>query len=112
MPELYYDPYDFEIDTNPYPIWKRLRDEAPLYYNAKYDFYALSRFDDVEKASVDWRTYISGKGSVLEIIKAGVTIPPGSILFEDPPSPDMHRSLLARVFTPRRMAEIEPKVRE
>jgi cytochrome P450 len=108
----YYDPYDFEIDRDPYPAWKRLRDEAPLYYNEQYDFFAVSRFDDVEKASVDWRTYISGKGSVLEIIKTGVEIPPGSILFEDPPSHDMHRGLLARVFTPRRMAEIEPKVRE
>ncbi len=108
----YYDPYDFEIDRDPYPVWRRLRDEAPLYYNEQYDFFAVSRFDDVERASVDWRTFISGKGSVLEIIKAGIAIPPGSILFEDPPSHDMHRSLLARVFTPRRMQELEPKVRE
>jgi len=111
MSDLYYDPYDFDIDADPYPIWKRLRDEAPLYYNEKYDFYAVSRFDDVERCSVEWRTYISGKGSVLEIIKAGVDIPPGSILFEDPPTHDVHRSLLSRVFTPRRIAEIEPKVR-
>ncbi len=108
---VYYDPYDWEIDTDPYPVWKRLRDEAPLYYNERYDFYALSRFEDVERASVDWRTYISGKGSVLEIIRNGVEIPPGNILFEDPPAHDRHRSLLARVFTPRRMNEIEPKVR-
>ena len=46
--DVYYDPYDFEIDADPYPVWQRLRDEAPLYYNEKYDFYALSRFDDVE----------------------------------------------------------------
>ena len=112
MPDdLYYDPYDFEIDVDPYPVWKRMRDEAPLYYNEKYDFYAVSRFDDVERCSVDWRTYISGRGSVLEMIKMGVDIPPGSILFEDPPTHDIHRSLLSRVFTPRRIAEIEPKVR-
>jgi cytochrome P450 len=108
----YYDPYDFEIDNDPYPVWKRLRDEAPLYYNEKYDFFALSRFADVEKGLVDWRTFISGKGSVLEWLKAGVDIPPGSILMEDPPTHDVHRSLLARVFTPKRMSEIEPKVRE
>ena len=66
-PDLYYDPYDFEIDADPYPIWKRLRDEAPLYYNEKYDFYAVSRFDDVERCSVDWRTYRSGRGSVLRL---------------------------------------------
>jgi cytochrome P450 len=109
--DLYYDPYDFDIDVDPYPVWKRMRDEAPLYYNEKYDFYAVSRFDDVERCSVDWRTYLSGRGSVLEMIKMGVDIPPGSILFEDPPTHDIHRSLLSRVFTPRRIAEIEPKVR-
>ena len=112
MSDVYYDPYDWDIDTDPYPTWKRLRDEAPLYYNEKYDFYALSRYDDVERCSVDWRTYISGKGSVVEIIKSGMEMPPGNILFEDPPSHDLHRSLLSRVFTPRRIAEIEPKVRE
>ena len=112
MSDVYYDPYDWDIDTDPYPTWKRLRDEAPLYYNEKYDFYALSRFDDVERCSVDWRTYISGKGSVLEIIKSGMEMPPGNILFEDPPAHDLHRSLLSRVFTPKRIAEIEPKVRE
>ena len=76
-PEVYYDPYDFEIDADPYPVWKRLRDEAPLYRNEKYEFFALSRWDDVDAAMLDWKTYISGRGSVLEIIKAGVEIPPG-----------------------------------
>jgi cytochrome P450 len=109
--DVYYDPYDFEIDADPYPVWRRLRDEAPLYYNDKHDFFALSRFDDVESCSVEWKTYISGKGSVLEAIKSGLEMPPGIILFEDPPAHDLHRSLLSRVFTPRRMLEIEPKVR-
>ena len=107
-----YDPYDFAIDTDPYPVWKRMRDEAPLYYNEKFDFYALSRFEDVERCSVDWRTYISGRGTVLELIKSGMVIPPGSILFEDPPTHDLHRALLVRVFSPKRMAAIEDKVRE
>ncbi|HZM32658.1 MAG TPA: cytochrome P450 [Acidimicrobiales bacterium] len=111
-PDVYYDPYDFEIDADPYPIWKRLRDEQPLYYNERYDFYAVSRFDDVERALVDWRTYSSAKGSVLELIKSGMEIPPGSIIFEDPPNHDLHRGLLSRVFTPRKMNAIEPKVRE
>jgi cytochrome P450 len=110
-PGVYYDPYDFEIDTDPYPTFRRLRDEAPLYYNEKYDFYALSRYDDVKNASIDWQTYRSGKGSVLELIKSGAPMPPGVILFEDPPAHDLHRGLLARVFTPRRIAEIEPRVR-
>jgi cytochrome P450 len=110
--DVYYDPYDFEIDADPHPVWKRLRDEAPLYYNEKYDFYALSRWGDVEPALVDWDTYRSGRGSVLELIKANVELPPGIILFEDPPVHDVHRGLLSRVFTPKKMNAIEPKVRE
>ncbi len=106
-----YDPYDLEIDADPHPVWKRMRDEAPLYYNAEHDFFALSRFDDVEAASLDWPTYISGRGSVLEVIKSGTPMPSGLILFEDPPSHDLHRGLLSRVFTPRRMSAIEPQVR-
>ena len=110
--EIYYDPYDFEIDSDPYPVWRRLRQERPLYYNERYDFYALSRFDDVERCFVDWRTYLSSRGSVIEIIKSGMEIPPGSIIFEDPPTHDLHRGLLSRVFTPRKVTALEPKVRE
>jgi cytochrome P450 len=110
--DVYYDPFDFEIDTDPYPIWKRLRDERPLYYNERYGFYAVSRFEDVERALVDWRTYSSARGTVLELIKSGVEIPRGSIIFEDPPDHDLYRGLLSRVFTPRKMAAIEPKIRE
>ena len=110
-PELYYDPYDFEIDADPYPVWKRLRDEAPLYFNEKYEFYALSRYEDVERCFVDWETYSSARGSVLEIIKADIEMPPGMFIFEDPPDHDLHRGLMSRVFTPRRLAAIEPKVR-
>ena len=109
---VYYDPYNWEIDNDPYPTFKRLRDEAPLYRNEEHGFWAVSRFADVEKGLLDWRTYRSGRGSVLEMIKMGVDIPPGSILFEDPPTHDIHRSLLARVFTPKRMHALEGDVRQ
>lgn len=109
--ELYYDPFDFDIDDDPYPAWKRLRDEAPLYYNEKYGFYALSRYADVSRGLSNWETYRSGNGTTLEVILAGVEFPPGVILFEDPPLHDLHRRLLSRVFTPRRMKAIEPLVR-
>ncbi len=109
--ELYYDPYDFAIDDDPYPVWKRLRDEAPLYRNERYDFYALSRFDDVEAGLKDWKRFSSAKGTLLEIIKADMDMPPGSIIFEDPVGHTLHRGLLSRVFTPRRMAAIEPEIR-
>jgi cytochrome P450 len=111
MTEVSYDPFDIEIDTDPYPTFRRLRDEAPLYYNDKHGFYALSRFDDIEQCERDWQTYISGKGSVLEVIQSGMEIPPGIILFEDPPAHTAHRGLLSRVFTPKRMNAIEPQVR-
>ena len=110
--DVYYDPYDFEIDTDPYPVWKRLRDERPLYYNDRYDFYAVSRFEDVDRCSLDWETYVSSKGTVLELIKSGMEVPPGSIIFEDPPAHHVHRRLLARVFTPRNINGLEPKIRE
>jgi cytochrome P450 len=110
-PAPYYDPYDFDIDADPYPVWKRMRDESPLYYNEKYGFYALSRYEDVERCFVDWQSYSSAKGSVLEIIKSGAQLPPGLFIFEDPPDHDLHRGLMSRVFTPRRMAAIEPQVR-
>ncbi|MHB8463711.1 MAG: cytochrome P450 [Acidimicrobiales bacterium] len=109
--DVYYDPYDFEIDSDPYPVWKRLREERPLYYNDRYDFFALSRFDDVERGLIDWKAGSSARGSVLEIIKSGIEMP-GSIIFEDPPGHDLHRGLLSRVFTPRKMNAIEPQVRE
>jgi cytochrome P450 len=110
--DIYYDPFDIEIDRDPHPLWKRMRDEVPLYRNEKYDFYALSRFEDVEQALVDWDTFRSGKGSTLEVIMANMEIPPGLILFEDPPIHDVHRGILSRVFTPRKMNAIEPKIRE
>src|SRR6476659_4456247 len=110
--DINYDPYDVEIDADPYPVWRRLRDEAPLYYNEQHDFFALSRFSDVEPALVDWETFSSARSDILEIIKANIELPPGLILFEDPPVHDVHRGLLSRVFTPKRMNELEPKVRE
>ncbi len=107
-----YDPYDIDIDNDPYPTWTQLRDEAPLYWNAEHEFWALSRWDDVRPALLDWDTYRSGRGTVLDIVKAGVEIPPGIVLFEDPPIHDAHRGLLSRVFTPRRMLDLEPLVRD
>ncbi len=110
--DIYYDPYDFEIDTDPYPIWTRMRDEAPLYYNEKYDFFALTRYDDVQKGLIDWRRFISGKGMVLELIRAGIQFPPGNVLFEDPPIHDIHRALAAREFTPRKVRLLEQQIRD
>ncbi|MDT5222193.1 MAG: hypothetical protein QOF15_4298, partial [Mycobacterium sp.] len=110
--EVYYDPFDFDIDDDPYPVWKRMRDEMPLYHNEKYNFYALSRYEDVAPELTNWETYRSSRGTTIDIIMSGVQLPPGVILFEDPPLHDLHRRLLSRVFTPRRMEAIEPLTRD
>ncbi len=109
--DVYYDPYDRQIDADPYPVYHRLRHEAPLYYNEEYDFYAVSRFDDVQRGLIDRETFSSARGSVLEFIKANIEMPPGIVIFEDPPLHDIHRGLLSRVFTPKKMIALEDKVR-
>ena len=107
-----YDPYDVMINADPYPAWRRLRDEVPLYYNEQHDFYALTRYEDVERALVSWETFSSAKGAIIELIQAGIEFPPGILLFEDPPIHDIHRGLLSRVFTPKKMNALEPQIRQ
>ncbi|HWI43198.1 MAG TPA: cytochrome P450 [Nocardioides sp.] len=109
--ELYYDPWDFGIDADPYPVWKRMRDEAPLYYNEQHDFYAVSRFDDVSRVLKDWETFSSAKGTLIELIRIDYNAP-GTIIFEDPEDHDLHRALLTRVFRPRDIAALEPSIRD
>ena len=110
--DVYYDPYDVDIDADPYPVFRRLREEAPLYYNEPHDFYAVSRFADVERGYLDPKTFISGRGGIIELIRANIEMPSGVLIFEDPPVHTIHRRLLSRVFTPKRMAALEPQIRE
>lgn len=76
MSDLYYDPYDVAIDADPYPTYRRLRDEAPLYHNAHLDFWGLSRYADVEAALKDVKRLSSAKGDILEVVKADPVMPP------------------------------------
>lgn len=109
--DIYYDPYDFGIDIDPYPIFRRMREEAPLYWNEKLSFFAVSRFADVESCSIDWQTFSSARGTLLEMIQSGMEIPKGMFIFEDPPIHNLHRRLMNRVFTPRRVALLEDQMR-
>ena len=109
--DVYYDPYDVALNADPYPMFARLRDQRPLYYNAQHDFYALSRYADVNRGLVDHETFSSGRGAILEVIKANLDIPSGMLIFEDPPIHTVHRKLLARMFTPRKIAALEPMIR-
>jgi cytochrome P450 len=107
----YFDPYDVEINADPYPAYERLRDEAPAYHNERYDFWALSRHADVEDGLKNWQVFSSSRSDILDVIKSGVSLPDGIVMFEDPPQHALHRGLLSRVFTPRRMAALEDQVR-
>jgi cytochrome P450 len=108
---VYYDPYDLEIQADPYPVFRRLREEAPLYYNGRYEFYAVSRFGDVESGLVDHGTFCSAHGVILEMIKADLRFPNGVFICEDPPLHTAHRGVLSRVFTPKKMNALEPQIR-
>lgn len=109
--EVYYDPFDPDIDADPYPVYGRLREEAPLYYNERHDFFAVSRFDDVQRVLLDHETFISGRGAILDFIRANVEMPPSMFIFQDPPVHTRYRRVLHGVFTPRRVAELEDKIR-
>lgn len=108
---IYFDPFDLEIKADPYPVYRRLRDEAPLYYNEPHDFYVVTRFSDVQRFLTEQETFISSKGGVLDVLKAGAEIPPGLFIFEDPPLHTKHRGVVSRIFTPKSMAAIEPQIR-
>ncbi len=107
--ELRWDPLDASFKTDPHPIWRRLRDEAPLYRNEQYDFWALSRFEDVMAASMDPRTFSSAHGTVLEQMSDQPT--GGMMIFMDQPEHTALRRLVSRAFTPRRVAGLEDSVR-
>jgi cytochrome P450 len=110
--DVYYDPYDTMLCEDPYPAFTRLREEAPLYYNERYDFYALSRFADVKAALTDPESFRSHRGVILEMIQQNVEIPPGTLIHDEGQLHTIHRSLLSRVFTPKALTAIEPQVRE
>ena len=109
---VYWEPFEARFAIDPYPTYARLREEAPLYYNEKHNFYAVSRFDDCDLGLSDWRTFSSSRGSILELVQSGIEMPPGTVIFEDPPTHNIHRGLLVRVFTPRAVSALEPRIRE
>jgi cytochrome P450 len=109
--DLSWDPYDYGLHADSHPVWRRMREEAPLYRNEQYDFWALTRFEDVLQVLVDWRTYSSEEGDILEVIRSPMNDFADSLINEDPPRHDVHRHMLSRVFTPRAVTQIEDRVR-
>lgn len=109
-----FDPFSQEFFDGAYDTFRRLRNEAPVYYSRKWDFWALSRYDDVAPATKDHETYSSAKGATLDMVKAhDDAIPvPKVIISMDPPEHQKMRKLVSNVFTPRAIAALEDTVRE
>src|SRR5690606_11567585 len=111
--ELILDPYDYDFHEDPYPYYKRLRDEAPLYHNEDLGLWALPRHADVLKGS---------RNTVNLSNKSGVSLAPASrgphasktmsFLAMDDPEHLRLRTLVSKGFTPRRVRELEPRVTE
>jgi cytochrome P450 len=107
-----YDPYCYEIDADPHPVWKRMRDESPVWHNERFDFWAVSRFGDVYDASIDWKTFSSSRGTVLEVLDVPPELLPQFMIFMDPPRHDRLRRLVSRGFTARRIHDLDIRIRE
>ncbi len=101
--KLVFDPFSLDFFNGAYETYRRMRDEAPVYYNDEYDFYALTRHEDVAPAFKDFDTYSSAYGIDLHTIRNGLPTDTGPrmIIFMDPPAHRNMRSLLNKVFTPR-----------
>ena len=105
---VHYDPFDYRIQENPYPIYRQLRDAAPAYYNEQRDFWALSRYDDVRAALIDHDTYCSRHGFLLEDIgELGLPM----VLAMDPPDHTRVRGTINRALTPRRVTALAEPIR-
>ena len=109
-----FDPFSEDFFNGAYETYRRLRDEAPIYYNAKWDFWALSRYDDVATANKDHETFSSAKGATLDMVKAhrdAIDVPK-VIISMDPPEHQKMRRLVSSVFTPRAIGALEDMVRD
>jgi cytochrome P450 len=105
-----YDPFSYEQDLDPYPVYRWMRDYAPVYRNDRLDFYAFTRYADVQAALLDAATYISSFGTSLEFMdspKSDI----GLMIYMDPPRHTRYRKLVSKVFTAGRIRQLEPLVR-
>jgi cytochrome P450 len=108
-----FDPISADFFDDPYDTYRWLRDEQPCYYNERYRFYALSRYDDLVVAHRDWKTFSSTHGATVDQLTDPVSrdVLSGQIIFMDPPEHEDMRKLVSRVFTPKAVAELEPMIR-
>ena len=110
MTEYEYDPFSYELDQDPYPTYRWMRDHAPAYRNERLDFWALTRFSDNYEALIDPVTYSSSFGTSLEFMDTPKT-GTGLMIWMDPPRHTRYRKLVSKAFTPARIGELEPMIR-
>jgi cytochrome P450 len=111
---LEFDPFSDEYFNGPYDLYKRMRDDSPVYFNEKYRFWALFRYHDILPAHKDWQTFSSAHGVDLSTLNTDPEMIKmyRSLIMMDPPDHDRFRALVSRVFTPRAVGALEPMVRE
>ncbi|MFF2395519.1 MULTISPECIES: cytochrome P450 [unclassified Nocardia] len=106
--EIEFDPFSEDYFNGPFETYRRLREDAPVYYNEKYDFYALSRHVDVAAGHKNFETYSSAEGVDLGTVQSGEPPMHKSIITMDPPEHRHMRGLVNKVFTPRAIEELRP----
>lgn len=104
-----WDPFDAAHVTDPFPIYRRMRDDFPVYHSERYGFYALSRFDDVATANADWETYSSAEGIDLDNT-GSIFFGAGNMVEEDPPLHHQLRSVVRHHLTPALVGSCEPRI--
>ena len=104
---VHFDPYSMEFASDPYPLYKRLRDEIPVYRHDGLNFWALSRYTDVVAAHQDAETFSSSAGPSIERMPDI-----GLLIMKDNPEHRWHKALVTKVFTRDRMNSMENFVRE
>ena len=111
---LEFDPFSDEYFNGAYDLYRRLRNDAPVYFSEQYGFWAMFRYDDVCAAHKDWQTFSSAHGVDLSTLHTDPEVIKmyASIIMMDPPEHDRLRALVSRVFTPRAVGALEPMVRE
>lgn len=108
--KVHLDPYDHAFHRNPYPYYKALRDHDPIYFNEERGFWLLTRWDDVNAAFRDFKTFCNTGAVALEA-EAEAELPYPMFIGMDPPEHTRSRRLFGALMTPERLAPLEEYIR-
>src|SRR5246500_5495568 len=107
-----FNPYSDVFFDDPYETYRWMRDEAPVYYSERWDFYALTRHEDVVAAHRDWETFSSAYGVTLDGLSMRQRLNTNMLIIMEPPEHERLRKLVRQVFTKAPIANLEPLVLE